>query len=132
MAEEPIAFLRAVSRQPARTEYWGGEAGARRNAVRFDRRELALILRVYGRMVSAGEWRDYAIDFLSDRAVFSVYRHTSEVPLYTIEKHPEFRARQGEYAVLAASGHLLKRGRELDQVLRLFDRKLVRALANAC
>jgi hypothetical protein len=132
MAEEPIAFLRAGGRQPARTDFSGGEARARRNAVRFDRRELALILRIYGRMVSAGEWRDYAIDFLSDRAVFSVYRHTSEVALYTIEKHPELRTRQGEYAVYAAGGHLLKRGRELDQVLRLFDRKLVRALANAC
>lgn len=131
MAEEPIAFLRAVGRPAARTEFWGGVAGVHKNSVRFDRRELALILRIYGRMVAAGQWRDYAIDFLSDRAVFSVYRHASEVPLYTIEKHPELRARQGEYAVFAASGHLLKRGRELVQVLRLFERKLIRTLQEA-
>lgn len=128
MAEEPIAFLRAVGRPAARTESWGGKAGLSKHAVRFDRRELAVVLRTYGRMVAAGEWRDYTIDFLSDRAVFSVYRHASEVPLYTIEKHPELRARQGEYAIFAAGGHLMKRGRELAQVLRLFDRKLIRML----
>jgi hypothetical protein len=128
MAEEPIAFLRAGDRPSARTVSWGGEAGAQRIEVRFDRRELGQILRAYGRMVSAGEWRDYAIDFLSDRAVFSVFRHTSEKPLYTIEKQPEFRLRQGEYAVFAASGHLLKRARDLTHVLRVFDRKLIRAI----
>ena len=131
MAEEPIAFLRADDRPSARTVSWGGESQAHKREVRFDRRELAQILRVYGRMVSAGEWRDYAIDFLSDRAVFSVYRHASQVPLYTIEKHPEFRLRQGEYAVFAASGHLLKRARDLAHILRLFDRKLIRALEGA-
>ncbi|MGH6888769.1 MAG: DUF2794 domain-containing protein [Rhizomicrobium sp.] len=131
MAEEPIAFLRAVGRPASRTEFWGGAAGMCKNAVRFDRHELVLILRIYGRMVAAGEWRDYAIDFLSDRAVFSVYRHASEVPVYTIEKHPELRARQGEYAIFAASGHLLKRGRELAQMLRLFDRMLIRTLEQA-
>lgn len=131
MAEEPIAFLRADDRPSARTVSWGGESQVHKRDVRFDRRELAQILRLYGRMVSAGEWRDYAIDFLSDRAVFSVYRHASQVPLYTIEKHPEFRLRQGEYAVFAASGHLLKRARDLTHVLRLFDRKLIRALEGA-
>jgi hypothetical protein len=131
MAEEPIAFLRADDRPSARTVFRGGQAGAGKLEVRFDRRELAQILRVYGRMVSAGEWRDYAIDFLCDRAVFSVFRHASEVPFYTIEKHPEFRSRQGEYAVFAASGHLLKRARDLAHVLRLFDRKLIRALESA-
>lgn len=129
MAEEPIAFLRAVGRPAARTEFWGGTGRPCKHAVRFDRRELDLILRIYGRMVAMGEWRDYAIDFLSDRAVFSVYRHASDVPLYAIEKHPELRARQGEYAIFTASGHLLKRGRDLAQVLRLFDRKLIRTLA---
>jgi hypothetical protein len=131
MAEEPIAFLRAGGRQSARMVSWGGEAGASKGDVRFDRRELAQILRVYGRFVSVGEWRDYAIDFLSGRAVFSVFRHTSEVPIYTIEKHPELRARQGEYGVFAASGHLLKRSRDLAQVLRYFDRKLIWALEDA-
>jgi len=73
MVEEPIAFLRACARPAARSEYWGGEAGLRGDEQRFDRRELAQILRVYGRMVAAGEWRDYAIDFLSDRAVFRYF-----------------------------------------------------------
>ena len=82
-------------------------------------------------MVAAGEWRDYAIDFLSDRAVFSVYRRASENPHYTIEKQPAFKARQGQYAVFAASGHVLKRGRDLCQVLRLFDRKLLKSLPDA-
>jgi hypothetical protein len=131
MAEEPIAFLRAVDRPAARTASRGGEAWACRAEVRFDRLELAQILRVYGRMVSAGEWRDYAIDFLTERAVFSVFRHASETPLFTIEKQPGFRLRQGEYAVFAASGHLLKRARELAHVLRLFDRQLIRALEKA-
>ncbi len=129
MVEEPIVFLRAGDRPAARTEYGGAEAGTRKDRERFDRRELGQILRVYGRMVAAGEWRDYAIDFLSARAVFSIYRHASEVPVYTIEKQPELKSRQGEYAVFAASGHLLKRGRDLAQVLRLFDRKLLRALS---
>src|SRR5437016_1598405 len=131
MVEEPIAFLRAGDRPAARTEFWGGEAVGRKAEVRFDRSELARILRVYGRMVAAGEWRDYAIDFLSERAVFSMYRRASENPHYTIEKHPALNARQGQYAVFAASGHLLKRGHDLSQVLRLFDRKLIKTLAGA-
>ncbi|HEY6578206.1 MAG TPA: DUF2794 domain-containing protein [Rhizomicrobium sp.] len=131
MAEEPIAFLRASARPAAWTALWGGGPAVRESEVRFDRRELAQILRVYGRMVSAGEWRDYAVDFLSGCAVFSVFRHTSEVPLYTIEKRPEFRCKQGEFAVFAASGHLLRRGRELGHVLRLFDRKPIKALDGA-
>ncbi|HEY3637777.1 MAG TPA: DUF2794 domain-containing protein [Rhizomicrobium sp.] len=131
MAEEPIAFLRAADRPTTRTVSRGGEAEFSKAEVRFDRRELAQILRVYGHMVAAGEWRDYAIDFLSDRAVFSVFRHTSETPLYTIEKQPEYRSRQGEYAVFAAGGHLLKRARDFAHVLRLFDRKLIRALERA-
>jgi hypothetical protein len=128
MVEEPIAFLRAGDRPAARTETWGGEVGRHQSEVRFERRELDQILRVYGRMVAAGEWRDYAIDFLPDRAVFSAFRRSSERPLYMLEKQPSLKARQGQYAVLAASGHVLKRGRDLAQVLRLFDRKLIRAL----
>jgi hypothetical protein len=131
MVEEPIAFLRAGDRPAARTEYWGGEASLRQAEVRFERRELDQILRVYGRMVAAGEWRDYTIDFLSDRAVFSAFRRSSEQPIYTIEKNPALKARQGQYAVLAVSGHVLKRGRDLGQVLRLFDRKLIKVFAGA-
>jgi hypothetical protein len=130
MVEEPIAFLRACARPAARNEFPGAEASPRGSEHRFDRRELAQILRVYGLMVAAGEWRDYAIDFLSDRAVFSVFRHASEVPLYTIEKQPKLKARQGQYAVLTSSGHVLKRGHELAQVLRSFNRILLKPLAS--
>jgi hypothetical protein len=97
--------------------------------VTFDRRELDQILRIYGRMVAAGEWRDYAIDHLSDRAVFSVFRRTSEVPLFQIAKMPKLARRQGAFAVIAAGGVILKRGHELARVLGVFDRslKLVKA-----
>lgn len=92
--------------------------------VRFDRRELDQILRIYSLMVGAGEWRDYAIDHLKDRAVFSVFRRSSEVPLYRIEKNPKLARRQGAYSVVAASGMVLKRGTELANVLRVFDKPL--------
>ncbi len=94
--------------------------------VRFDRRELTSILSVYGRMVAAGEWRDYAIDYLRDVAVFSVFRRASERPMYTIEKNPRLAARQGAYSVIAMDGRILKRGRDLAQVLRVFDKKMIR------
>ena len=92
--------------------------------VTFERRELDLILRLYGRMVAAGEWRDYAIDHLSDRAVFSVFRRTSEVPLYQIVKNPKLARRQGAFGVVAAGGRILKRGHELARVLGVFDKAL--------
>ena len=81
MVEEPIAFLRAGDRPAVRTESWGGDVARRLGEVRFERRELDQILRVYGRMVAAGEWRDYAINFLTDRAVFCAFRRSSERPL---------------------------------------------------
>lgn len=90
--------------------------------ISFDRRELSEILRIYGRMVAAGEWRDYAIDHFSDRAVFSVFRRSSEVPLYRIEKAPKLARRQGAYSVIAQTGMILKRGPELSRVLRVLDR----------
>ena len=96
--------------------------------VAFDRRELMDILKVYGRMVAAGEWRDYAIDHLSDRAVFSIFRRSSEMPLYRIEKDPKLRTRQGAYAVVGSGGQVLKRGHDLKQVLRVFDAKLIKAV----
>ena len=92
--------------------------------VTFDRRELDQILRLYGRMVAAGEWRDYAIDHLPDRAVFSVFRRTSEVPLFQIVKMPKLARRQGAYAVVAATGAITKRGHELARVLTVFEPKL--------
>ncbi|MEQ8655930.1 MAG: DUF2794 domain-containing protein [Hyphomicrobiales bacterium] len=91
--------------------------------IAFNRRELDVILNVYGRMVADGEWRDYAIDMLKDRAVFSVFRRAAEVPLYTIEKDPKMARRQGAYKVVAASGQILKRGHDLKQVLKVFDKK---------
>jgi len=92
--------------------------------VTFDRKELDQILRVYGRMVAANEWRDYAIDHLRDQAVFSVYRRTSETPLFRIVKNPKLARKQGAYAVLSAAGAVLKRGHELSRVLAVFDKQL--------
>src|SRR5437660_11193610 len=92
--------------------------------VTFSRRELDRLLRLYGRKVAAGEWRDYAIDFLKDRAVFSVFRRASEVPIYRIEKNPRLGRRQGIYSVISANGLILRRGHELDRVLLVIDRKL--------
>ena len=101
----------------------GGEfrAPAPANEVTFSRRELDRILSLYGRKVAAGEWRDYAIDFLKDRAVFSVFRHTCEVPIYRIEKNPRLERRQGAYSVITATGLILRRGKELDRVLGALD-----------
>ena len=90
----------------------------------FSRAELRIILNLYARMVAEGEWRDYAIDFTRDKAVFSVFRRTSEVPLYRIEKDPKLARRQGVYAVIAASGLVLKRGHDLVRVLRVLDKPL--------
>jgi hypothetical protein len=90
----------------------------------FNRRELTQILDIYGRMVAAGEWRDYAIDTLREKAVFSVFRKSSEHPLYRIEKDPRLERRQGAYSVIAATGLILKRGHDLKNVLRVLDKKL--------
>src|SRR5690348_751200 len=92
--------------------------------VTFTRRELDRILSLYGRKVAAGEWRDYAIDFLKDRAVFSVFRHASEMPLYRIEKSPKLSRRQGAFSVISATGLIVRRGHELDPVLRAIDKTL--------
>ena len=92
--------------------------------VSFNRHELSEILNVYGRMVAAGEWRDYAIDALREKAVFSVFRRASEAPLYRIEKSPRLARRQGAYSVVTATGLILKRGHDLSRVLRSIDRRL--------
>ncbi len=96
----------------------------------WTRRELDAILSIYGRRVAAGDWRDYAMDGLKDCAVFSVYRRTSEMPLYRIEKRPKLRNRQGAYAVIAASGMVLKRGHELAQVLKVLEPKQISLVAD--
>ena len=126
MVEEPIAFHRArlQSADGARTFQ-----PAAVTETRFDRTELNRILTVYGRMVAAGEWRDYALDFLEEVAVFSIFRHSSEMPLFRVEKRPRLRARQGQYAVIAAGGLVLRRGHDLAQVMKVFDKKLLKALA---
>jgi hypothetical protein len=97
---------------------------APRQQITFDRHELNRILDLYGRMVAAGEWRDYAIDFLKDRAVFSIFRRASEMPIYRIEKDPKLARRQGAYSVVSVTGLILKRGPELDRVLRVLDKPL--------
>lgn len=101
-------------------------ASAAPEKVAFDRHELSLILALYGRMVAAGEWRDYAMSFLREMAVFSVFRRAAEYPLYRIEKHPRLRNRQGMYALIGMDGQVLKRGQDLAAVLRVLDRKLIR------
>ena len=90
----------------------------------FTRKELNEILNLYGRKVAAGEWRDYAIDFGRERAVFSVFRHASEVPLYRIEKNPRLARRQSAYSVVAATGLILKRGPDLGRVLGVLERNI--------
>src|SRR4051795_8889951 len=102
----------------------GGQPPRQRPFVSFDRRELDTILNLYGRKVAAGEWRDYALDFLRDRAVFSVFRRSSEVPLYRIEKSPKLARRQGAYSVISATGLIVRRGHELERVLRSIDQSL--------
>ncbi|ANM12647.1 MULTISPECIES: DUF2794 domain-containing protein [unclassified Rhizobium] len=92
--------------------------------VTFHRRELDAILWIYGRMVGDGEWRDYAIDHLKDKAVFSVFKRSGEMPLFRIEKNPKLAAKQGAYSVINVHGTILKRGHELNQVLKVFDKAL--------
>jgi hypothetical protein len=110
--------------EPSQSQGGGSPArssSASLNQVTFSRRELNRILDLYGRKVAAGEWRDYAIDFLKDRAVFSVFRRSSEVPLYRIEKNPKLARRQGAFSVISATGLIVRRGHELDRVLRSID-----------
>ena len=91
--------------------------------IAFNRRELDQILRVYGRKVADGEWRDYAIDALREKAVFSIFRRSAEMPLYRIEKQPRLSRKQGAYSVVAVTGLILGRGHDLSRVLRAVDRK---------
>jgi hypothetical protein len=111
------------------SQFHGGENRAASplapaSRVTFERKELDRIFNLYGRKVAAGEWRDYAIDFLRDRAVFSVFRRASEVPLYRIEKNPKLARKQGAYSVISATGLIVRRGHELDRVLRAIDKSV--------
>jgi Protein of unknown function (DUF2794) len=114
---EPIVPLRAWASSPAPEP-----------VVSFNRVELNLILDVYGRRVAQGDWRDYALDFGRDKAVFSIFRHAAEVPLYRVVKDPALARKQGQYSVVAQGGLILKRGQDLAQVLRVLNKapKLVR------
>ena len=121
---EPILPLRPWVSGPL------AEPGSARSAppaasagIAFDRAELQLILSLYGSRVAQGEWRDYAIDMGRDRAVFSVFRRTSEVPIYRIEKNPRKARKQGLYSVVAQGGEILRRGHDLAQVLRVLMRR---------
>ena len=96
------------------------------NVVSFQKPELAIILSLYGRMVAAGEWRDYGISSLKEVALFSVFKRTAENPIYKIEKRPKLRNRQGEYAVVGIDGQILKRGHDLKSVLGILERKLIK------
>ena len=121
---EPIAFRPP----PAGATSGSGSSQFHRDAfsvVAFNRRELSDILSVYGRQVADGQWRDYALDMTRDKAVFSIFRRSSEVvPLYRIEKAPKLARRQGAYSVITATGLILKRGQDLRLVLAIIDKKL--------
>jgi hypothetical protein len=125
---EPIQFrprpLAGLTNAPA-----AGLTGRIDPIIHFNRCELEEILRVYGRRVAAGDWRDYALDFGCEKAVFSVFRRTSEVPLYRIEKCPKLAWRQGAYSVVAPTGLIMKRGHDLARVLAVLD-KGVRLVAD--
>ncbi|WP_298295311.1 DUF2794 domain-containing protein [uncultured Litoreibacter sp.] len=96
--------------------------------VAFHRLELGQIMTIYGRMVAAGEWRDYGISMLKDVAVFSIFRRSAEHPIYRVEKRPKLAAKQQQFAVIGMDGRILKRGSDLRQVLRVLDKKLIRAV----
>ena len=96
--------------------------------VAFHRTELSVILSLYGRMVAAGEWRDYGLSCLKEVAVFSVFRRTAEIPLYRIEKRPKLRNKQGMYSIVGPGGQIMRRGHDLKSVLRVLERKLIRSV----
>ncbi len=103
-----------------------GASGCSSPSIYFNRDELNLILGIYGRMVAAGLWKDYAVDTGTDCAVFSVFRRASENPEYKIIKDPSLANKQGAYAIIAAQGQILKRGQSLKNTLKIFERKLLK------
>jgi len=119
---EPIGFSRST--HPGKsTVVYINQNNRIAKQTSFDRHELRQILNVYCTKVAAGEWRDYAIDTLKERAVFSIFRHASEVPLYRIEKRPKMARKQGLYWIISASGMIMKRGHDLNQVLKAIDKR---------
>jgi hypothetical protein len=115
---------RANTYSQFRREEYEARPAPSQAVVTFNRNELRIIFDIYGAKVAAGEWRDYAIDFTPAKAVFSVFRRTSEAPLYRIEKRPQFARRQGAYSVIALSGLVMRRGHDLGRVVAALDRKL--------
>lgn len=121
---DPISFSalrRAHNPGPAQSSQ---PSAASHAPVFFTRRELNTILNVYGHRVAAGEWRDYAIDFGKEKATFCVFRHTSEVPLYRIEKNPRLARKQGAFSVVTATGLILRRGPDLARVLEVLNKRV--------
>tara|TARA_R110002124_G_scaffold5436_20_gene35006 strand:+ start:5697 stop:6044 length:348 start_codon:yes stop_codon:yes gene_type:complete len=106
----------------------GGVNRTTPQSIHFHRTELGPIISLYGRMVAAGEWRDYGISSLKEVAIFAIFRRAAEHPIYTIEKRPKLKDRQGMYAVVGMDGHILKRGSDLKSVLRVLERKLIKAV----
>jgi hypothetical protein len=98
------------------------------DAIHYHRTELAPIMSLYGRMVAAGEWRDYGISGLREVAIFSIFRRTAEHALYRIEKRPKLQGKQAMYSIIGMDGRILKRGNDLKTVLRVLERKLIRAV----
>ena len=96
------------------------------NGIQLHRTELSPIISLYGRMVAAGEWRDYGISSLKEVAIFSIFRRAAEHPIYTIEKRPKLKGKQGMYSVVGMDGHILKRGQDLKTVLQVLERKLIK------
>ena len=96
------------------------------NSIHFHRTELSPIISLYGRMVAAGEWRDYGISSLKEVAIFTIFRRAAEHPIYTIEKRPKLKSKQGMYSVVGMDGHILKRGSDLKTVLQVLERKLIK------
>ena len=121
---EPILLRPHVAGGSSRPTSSASHGRERPSITTFDRQELNEILRIYGRMVAAGEWRDYALDVGPDKAVFSVFRRASEWPLYRIEKSPRLARKQGAYSVIAATGLIVRRGHDLRRVLSALDKSL--------
>ncbi len=119
---DPIVLRPSITGKVTRIT--SSNASQTKRPVTFDRHELNTILNVYGRKVAAGEWRDYALDMEKERAVFSVFRRTSEMPIYRIEKNPKLARKQGAYSVISAGGQILKRGPDLKRVLAIFEKRL--------
>lgn len=119
---EPIQLQRGGQHKPATVTV--NPAKPAPLQISFNRRELNQILTIYGRHVAEGEWRDYAIDTLKDRAIFSIFRRASEVPLYRIEKNPKLARKQGAYSVITPTGLILRRGHNLENVLKVIEKRL--------